>query len=57
MTAKATRDPPLKIPMKFDEAMKRAVQVKPPAEGWAAYEKSLKRKRRAKRRRQGGNAA
>lgn len=42
MTAKAKHDPPLKVPMKFDEAMKRVLKVKPPPEGWAAYEKKQK---------------
>jgi hypothetical protein len=33
---------PLKIPLKFDDAMRRAVQVRPPLEGWAQYERNLK---------------
>ncbi len=35
-----------KIPVKFDEAIKRALTVKPPAEGWTAYEKKQKAKKR-----------
>ncbi len=51
MTAKAkSREGPLKIPMKFDDAIERALQVKPPAEGWSEYEKKLKRQRKTKRR-------
>ena len=46
MTAKAKREGPLKINMKFDEAIKRALAVKPPAEGWAEYEKKLKAKKK-----------
>jgi hypothetical protein len=37
--------------MKFDDAIKRVMTVKPPPEGWAAYEKRLradKRKRKPK---------
>lgn len=49
MTAKSKREAPLKIPMAFDEAMKRVVQVKPPPEGWDAYEKKLKKERRRRR--------
>ena len=39
---KAKNEGPLKVNLKFDEAIKRALTVKPPAEGWAAYEKALK---------------
>lgn len=49
MTAKPKREGPLKVPLPFDEAIKRALQVKPPAEGWKAYEKRLA-EQRAKRR-------
>jgi len=45
---RASKEGPLKIPMKFDEAMKLALNVKPPQEGWKEYERQL-RKRRAKR--------
>ena len=48
---KAKREGPLKVPLSFDEAMRRAVQVKPPPEGWAAYEKSLKKPASRKSRR------
>lgn len=41
---------PLNIPMKFDEAIKRALTVKPPPEGWAEYEKKLKRARKRRQR-------
>ena len=48
-TSKSTREGALKIPMKFDEAIKRALKVKPPREGWAAYEKKLRRERKRRR--------
>jgi hypothetical protein len=32
--------------MKFDDAIKHALKVKPPEEGWAAYEKKLKKGRK-----------
>jgi len=47
---KGKREGPLSIPMKFDEAIKRALTVKPPPEGWAEYEK--KKLKRARKRRQ-----
>jgi len=46
MTAKGTREPPLKVPMRFDDAMKRAIQVKPPEGGWEKYEKKLRKRRK-----------
>ena len=49
MTKKERHERLLKIPMRFDEAMKRTMQVKPPPEGWAEYEKKLKRDRKRKR--------
>jgi hypothetical protein len=56
MTAKAkpTREGPLIIPMKFDAAIEQALAVKPPSEGWAEYEKKL---RKTRKRRQAKNAA
>lgn len=51
MKAKSTRDEPLKIPLKFDDAIKRAVTVKPPPEGWAKHMKKLRRKNTSKRKR------
>lgn len=36
---KPHRAGPLKIPLKFDDAMKRAAKVEPPPEGWAKYER------------------
>ena len=49
MKAKLTRDEPLKIPLKFDDAMERAVTVKPPPEGWPKHMKKLRRKNTSKR--------
>jgi hypothetical protein len=46
MSAKGKHEKPLRIPMKFDDAMALAVKVKPPAEGWKAYEKRLKSEHR-----------
>jgi hypothetical protein len=48
---KASRDEPLKVPFKFDDAMKRALAAKPPPGGWAEYEKKLKRQREQQRQR------
>jgi hypothetical protein len=42
--AKPQREPPLKIDISFEEAMGRAVKVKPPLEGWLTYERKLKGK-------------
>ncbi len=39
------REGPLKINMPFDEAIGRALKVKPPPEGWAKYEAKLKREK------------
>jgi len=47
MTAK--HEAPLKVSMKFDEAMKRVVNVKPPKGGWKEYEKKLKKERKRRR--------
>lgn len=49
MKAKAKHEGPLKIPMKFDDAMSRALKVAPPPEGWAAYEKKLKKEQKRRR--------
>lgn len=49
MTAKAKNEGPLKIGMKFDDAIKRALSVKPPPEGWDEYEKKLKKERKRRR--------
>lgn len=45
MKEKAKRQGPLKVGLPFDEAIKRALKVPPPPEGWAAYEAKLKRER------------
>lgn len=48
----ASQDGPLKIDRPFDDAIGRALSVKPPAGGWAAYEKALRdaaAKKKAKR--------
>ena len=49
MKAKAKCDEPLKVPLEFDEAMRRAAQVKPPAEGWTKYMKKLMREQKRQR--------
>lgn len=56
MKQKATREGPLKVPLAFDEAIRRALQVKPPPEGWPAYEAKLKRKRQQARQRKKAKA-
>lgn len=38
----AAQDGPLKVDRPFDDAITRALRVKPPAGGWAAYEAKLK---------------
>ncbi|WP_041373734.1 hypothetical protein [Phenylobacterium zucineum] len=38
----AAQDGPLKVDRPFDDAITRALSVKPPAGGWAAYEAKLK---------------
>ena len=43
MKAKEKCDEPLAVPLEFDEAMRRAGQVKPPVEGWTKYMKKLMR--------------
>ena len=50
MKAKAKRDEPVGVPLEFDEAMRRAAQIKPPTEGWTKYAKSLKHAPKRKRR-------
>ena len=35
MKAKVKHEEPIKVPLEFDEAMRRAIQVKPPPKGWA----------------------
>jgi hypothetical protein len=45
MKPEAKREGPLHIPVPFDDAIKRALAVKPPPEGWAKYEKRLKREK------------
>lgn len=49
MKPKAKHERPLKIDMGFDDAIKRALTVKPPPEGWREYEKKLKKERKKKR--------
>jgi hypothetical protein len=36
-------------PLDFDEAMRRALKVKPPPEGWADYERRLKQERKRRK--------
>jgi hypothetical protein len=47
--ARLAAEGPLKVPMRFDEAIKRALTVKPPEEGWKEYERKLKRQQRRRR--------
>lgn len=41
--AKIKQDGPLKVPFEFDDAIRRAMTVKPPEEGWPQYEANLRR--------------
>ena len=48
----SSQEGPLKVDRPFDDAIGRALTVKPPAGGWSAYEASLKKanaKKKAKR--------
>ncbi len=38
----AAQEGPLKVDRPFDDAMSRALKVKPPPGGWKAYEAGLK---------------
>lgn len=49
MKAKAKCDEPLKVPLEFDDAMRHAVQVKPPPAGWTKYVKKLMRDQKRQR--------
>ena len=42
------REGRLSVPFDFDEAIRRALQVKPPVEGWAKHERRLRQKRKRK---------
>lgn len=46
--AKDKRDDPVKVPLPFDEAMRRAVKVRPPAEGWQKHIEKAQRQRQRK---------
>lgn len=46
---KLKREAPLKILLNFDDAISRAVKVKPPSEGWPKYEAKMKRRRQKRR--------
>jgi hypothetical protein len=49
MKEKTKREGSLTINLPFEDAIKRALKVKPPAEGWAEYERKLKRQRKRQR--------
>jgi hypothetical protein len=46
MTGKPKREGRLKVPFGFDEAISRALRVKPPEEGWKNYERAKARANR-----------
>lgn len=46
MKARVKREGSLRISVPFEEAMKLALKVKPPAEGWKAHEQKAKPKAR-----------
>ncbi len=50
MKEKSKHNEPVKVPLEFDEAMRRAVQVKPPPKSWTKYVKSLKQASKRERR-------
>jgi hypothetical protein len=50
MRPKPKREGPLSVPFDFDEAMRRAVKVKPPPEGWAEHERRAKQERMREKR-------
>jgi hypothetical protein len=39
---RAPREKPVSVPLNFEEAIRRALRVKPPPEGWAEHERRLK---------------
>lgn len=41
--ATSKQDGPVKVPFEFDSAIRRAMKVKPPAEGWSKYEAKLRK--------------
>lgn len=43
---KPKREGPLSVPLDFDEAMQRALKVKPPPEGWAEHERRMRQRRK-----------
>ena len=43
------REGPLRVQHQFDDAVRRALQVSPPPEGWAKYEEKLPLRRQRKR--------
>ena len=49
MKSKQRRDKPVHVPLPFDEAIRRALKVPPPPEGWG----SLGKKKGAKKRKAG----
>jgi hypothetical protein len=46
MTGKPKREGPLKVPIPFDEAIRRALKVKPPQGGWKTFERAKARANR-----------
>jgi len=50
MKPKPKREGPLSVPLDFDEAMRRALKVKPPPEGWGEHERRAKQQRARKAR-------
>lgn len=48
MKSKPKREPPVTVPLPFDEAIERALKVKPPQGGWRAYETKPRRRTKDK---------
>ena len=48
MKEPAKREGRLKVNLSFDDAIKRAIGVQPPPEGWAEYERNLRKSKSRK---------
>lgn len=46
------REGPLRVSHQFDDAIRRALQVSPPPEGWTKYEEKLTRRRQRQRKKE-----
>jgi hypothetical protein len=44
----ASREKPVSVPLPFEEAIRRALQVKPPPEGWTEDDRRERQRRKRK---------